>query len=58
METRNITLSLPEEVPREAKDVAAGDVGFGAVGGALSELVERESGYAAARERSLAETGV
>jgi hypothetical protein len=59
METRNITLSLPEEVLREAKVVAArrGTSVSALLAGALSELVERESGYAAARERSLAALG-
>ena len=59
METRNITLSLPEEVLREAKVLAArrGTSVSALLAGALSELVERESGYAAARERSLAALG-
>lgn len=49
-------MSLPEEVLREAKVVAArrGTSVSALLAGALSELVERESGYAAARERSLA----
>lgn len=56
MQSRNITLSLPEEVLREAKVVAArrGISVSVLLAGALSELVERESGCAAARERSLA----
>ncbi len=56
METRNITLSLPEDVLREAKVVAArkGTSVSALLAGALYELVERESGYAAARERGLA----
>jgi predicted transcriptional regulator len=56
MATRNFTLSLPEELLREAKVVAArrGTSVSALVAGALAELVERESGYAAARERSLA----
>lgn len=56
METRNVTLSLPEEVLREAKVLAArrGTSVSALLAGALSELVEGESGYAAARERSLA----
>lgn len=56
METRNVTLSLPEEVLREAKVLAArrGTSVSALLAGALSELVERESGYASARERSLA----
>jgi hypothetical protein len=59
METRNITLSLPEEVLQEAKVVAArrGTSISALLAGALSELVERESGYAAAKERSLATLG-
>lgn len=56
MDTRNVTLSLPEEVLREVKVLAArrGTSVSAMLAGALSELVERESGYAAARERSLA----
>lgn len=56
MGTRNVTLSLPEEVLREVKVLAArrGTSVSAMLAGALSELVERESGYAAARERSLA----
>jgi hypothetical protein len=59
METRNITLSLPEEVLREAKVVAArrGTSVSALLAGALHEVVERESGYAAAKERSLATLG-
>jgi hypothetical protein len=59
METRNITLSLPEEVLRKAKVVAArrGTSVSALLAGALSALVERESGYAAVRERSLARLG-
>ena len=59
METRNITLSLPEEVLREAKVVAArkGTSVSALLAGALSEIVERESGYAAAKERSLVALG-
>lgn len=59
MKTRNITLSLPEEVLREAKVLAArrGTSVSALLAGALSELVERESGYTAARERSLAALG-
>jgi len=55
METRNITLSLPDRVLREAKIIAAqkGTSVSALVASALTELVERESGYAAARERSL-----
>ncbi|MEJ7873515.1 MAG: hypothetical protein WKF67_14750 [Rubrobacteraceae bacterium] len=56
METRNITLALPEEVLREAKVVAArrGTSVSALLAGALSDLVQHENGYAAARERSLA----
>jgi predicted transcriptional regulator len=56
MGTKNVTLSLPEEVLREAKVLAVrrGTSVSALLAGALSELVERESGYAAARERSLA----
>ena len=59
METRNITLSLPEDVLREAKVVAArrGTSVSALLVGALSEIVEHESGYAAAKERSLAALG-
>lgn len=59
METRNITLSLPEEVLREAKVMAArrGTSVSALLTGALREVVERESGYAAAKERSLAALG-
>ena len=59
MKTRNITLSLPEEVLREAKVVAArrGTSVSALLAGALYELVERKSGYAAARERGLAALG-
>lgn len=59
MEARNITLSLPEEVLRKAKVVAARRATSvsALLAGALSELVERESGYAAPRERSLAAFG-
>jgi len=59
METRNITLSLPEEMLREAKVVAArrGTSVSALLAGALAELVERESGYAVARERNLAALG-
>lgn len=59
MENRNITLSLPDEVLREAKVVAArrGTSLSALLAGALTELVERESGYAAAKARSLASLG-
>lgn len=56
MKSRNVTLSVPEEVLREAKVVAArrGTSVSALLVGALSELVERESGYATAKGRSLA----
>lgn len=56
MDTRNITLALPDRVLREAKIIAAkkGTSVSALVAGALTELVERESGYAAARDRSVA----
>lgn len=56
MGTRNVTLSLPEETLREAKVVAArrGTSVSALLTGALTDLVEHENGYAAARERSLA----
>ena len=59
METRNITLSLPEETLREAKIVAArrGTSVSALLAVALSELVAHESGYAAAKERSLTALG-
>ncbi len=59
METRNITLSLPEETLREAKVVAArrGTSVSALLAAALSELVEHENGYAAAKERSLTALG-
>ncbi len=59
MKTRNITLSLPEETLREAKVVAAkrGTSVSALLAAALSELVEHESGYAAAKERSLTALG-
>jgi hypothetical protein len=59
MQTRNITLSLPEDVLREAKVVAArrGTSVSALLAGALNEIVEREGGYAVAKERSLAALG-
>lgn len=59
MERRNITLSLPEEVLRNVKVLAArrGTSVSALLSGALSELLEQESGYAAARERNLAALG-
>lgn len=54
--SRNVTLSLPEGVLREAKVVAArrGTSVSALLTGALEELVERESGYMTAKERGLA----
>ncbi len=59
METRNITLSLPEETLKEAKIVAArrGTSVSALLAAALSELIERESGYAAAKGRTLTALG-
>ncbi len=56
MATRNITLSLSERMLREAKILAArrGTSVSALLAGALGELVERENGYAAARERTVA----
>lgn len=59
METRNITLSLPEETLREVKVLAArrGTSVSALLSETLTDLLARESGYAAARERSLATLG-
>lgn len=59
METRNITLSLPEETLREVKVLAArrGTSVSALLSETLADLLVRESGYAAARERSLAALG-
>ncbi len=59
METRNITLSLPEETLREVKVLAArrGTSVSALLSETLTDLLVRESGYAAARERSLAALG-
>lgn len=59
METRNITLSLPEETLREVKVLAArrGTSVSALLSETLSELLARESGYAEARQRSLAALG-
>ena len=56
MATRNITPSLPERTLREAKILAArqGTSVSALLAGALGELVDRESGYSAARERNVA----
>jgi hypothetical protein len=52
---QNITLSLPEEELREARVLAArrGTSVSQLLARMLSDLVEQESGYALARERSL-----
>jgi plasmid stability protein len=59
METRNITLSLPEETLREVKVLAArkGTSVSALLSQTLTELLANEGGYAAARERSLAGFG-
>jgi hypothetical protein len=56
MSNQNITLSLPEEDIREARVLAArrGTSVSQLLARMLRELVEKETGYAAARERSLA----
>jgi hypothetical protein len=53
---QNITLSLPEEDIREARILAAsrGTSVSRLLARMLKELVERETGYALARDRSLA----
>lgn len=55
MANQNITLSLPEEDLREARVLAArrGTSVSRLLAQMLSELVEQETGYARARERSL-----
>jgi hypothetical protein len=55
MANQNITLSLPEEDLREARVLAArrGTSVSQLLARMLSELVEQETGYARARERSL-----
>jgi hypothetical protein len=52
---QNITLSLPEEDLREARVLAArrGTSVSQLLAGMLREIVERETGYAAARTESL-----
>lgn len=56
MANRNITLSLPEDVLREAKILAVNRHTSVSrlVADVLKELVERESGYALARQRQMA----
>ena len=55
MANQNITLSLPEEDLREARVLAArrGTSVSQLLAGVLRETVERETGYGAAKERSL-----
>jgi len=55
MANQNITLSLPEEDLREARILAArrGTSVSQLLAGMLREKVERETGYDAARRRSL-----
>lgn len=52
---QNVTLSLPREVVREVKVIAAQrDTSISALmAGMLGDLVEEERGYRSARERSL-----
>jgi len=56
MTNQNITLSLPEEDLREARILAArrGTSVSQMLARMLRDLVEQESGYARARDRSLA----
>ena len=56
MSNQNITLSLPEEDIREARILAAsrGTSVSQLLARMLKELVEQETGYAPARDRSLA----
>ncbi len=55
MANQNITLALPEEDLREARIIAArrGTSVSQLLARMLREIVERETGYDAARERSL-----
>lgn len=57
MANQNITLSLPEEDLREARVLAAkrGTSVSQMLARMLRELVERETGYAAARDESIAQ---
>lgn len=59
MQTRNITLSLPEETLSEVKVLAArrGTSVSALLSQTVEDLLVRESGYAATRERSLAVLG-
>jgi predicted transcriptional regulator len=54
---RNVTLSLPEELLKEAKVLAARKESSlsALLAGALREMIDRESGYALAREEELFE---
>jgi len=56
VESQNITLSLPENDLRQARVLAAerGTSVSRLLASMLKELIERETGYAAAKERSLA----
>lgn len=56
MSNQNITLSLPEEDLREARILAAsrGTSVSQLLARMLRQLVDQETGYASARERSLA----
>jgi hypothetical protein len=56
MSNQNITLSLPEEDLREARILAAGRGTSVSqlLARMLKDLVEKETGYARARDRSLA----
>ncbi len=55
MATRNITLSLPEDLLKQARVIAAKrDTSVSRmVADTLREIVERESGYEQARQRSI-----
>jgi hypothetical protein len=52
---QNVTLSLPREVVREAKVIAAkrGTSISALMAGVLSGIIDEDRGYQAARERSL-----
>jgi hypothetical protein len=52
---QNVTLSLPRDVVREAKVIAAkrGTSISALMAGVLSGIIEEDRGYTAARERSL-----
>ena len=56
MANRNITLSLPEDILKEARIIAAErDTSVSRlVADALKEIVERKTGYQQARRRSIA----